>query len=127
MTKPTQPPSLRVLLLCLPLVLVQAPLAAAAGPLLAYDYRRYLGDIGEKGRALRRAPEEGVHHGLVTWLFTRYLEHPWFKIDTLALGDDLRRAATDRDAPHFLLSPLPHRKGPRPLLMQGLPQRQVRV
>lgn len=87
MDKPTHFPALRLLVLCWPLTLLQAGLGLVFSPLLYWDYtRRYLESIGERGKGLRHAPEDGVHHGVATWLFTRYIEQPLFKPDTLQPG-----------------------------------------
>jgi hypothetical protein len=124
MSKPTKPPSLRVLLLCAPLTVLQLVFAVVFLPVLWFDYDRYLRDIGEKGKKLESNPEEGISHNMVTWLYTRHLEHPWFKPDLLAPDTELRQAAKNLDAPHYILRALPPR-GPRPQMMEGLPQRQL--
>lgn len=87
MDQPTHFPTLRLLVLCWPLTLLQAGLGLVFSPLLYWDYTyRYLESIGERGKGLRHAPEDGVHHGVATWLFTRYIEQPPFKPDALQPG-----------------------------------------
>lgn len=83
-------------------------------PVLWYDYGRYLCDIGDKQKELSKNPEDGVTHGLITWLYTRYLKHPWMEIDV-----------HNPDEVKYILHELPLRKGPPPQMMEGLPQRQL--
>ncbi len=123
--KPTEPPDLRVFLLCAPLALVQLGLASFFFFVLWYDYDRYQRDIGEKDQPLPHKPDEGTTHGVATWLYTRYLEHPWFKPDMHRPDVRLRRAKASPNARTFILRPLPYRRGPRPRMMEGLPQRQL--
>lgn len=123
MDTPTHFPSLRVLALCWPLTALQAGLAGLFLPLLWWDYRaRYLESIGERGKCLPHKPEEGVGHGVATWLFTRYIEQPLFKVDTLRPDEAMLRAAaataTGEKRRRFLLAELPYRQGRRPLIMQ---------
>lgn len=124
-SKPTKPPSLRVLLLCAPLTVLQLVFAVIFFPVCWFDYDRYLRDIGEKGEKLPHNPNEGTSHNMVTWLYTRHLEHPWFKPDLLTPDDTLRQAAKDPNASRYILKPLSKRPGPRPQMMEGLPQRQL--
>jgi hypothetical protein len=125
MKKSTSPPDLRVLVLCSPLVALEFALASFFLPVLWYDYDRYLCDIGEKNKTLPQKPEDGVTHGLLTWLYTRYLEHPWMKVDVHNPDEVLCQARDDPLAPKYILHELPLRKGPRPRMMEGLPQRQL--
>lgn len=125
MDKPTHLPTLRVLVLCWPLTLMQVGLAFLFSPLLYWDYTsRYLESIGERGKDLRHAPEGGVRHGVATWLFTRFVEQPLFKPDLLTPDARMLRAAAGiggggkERARRFLLTPLPYRKGSRPVIMQ---------
>lgn len=60
-----------------------------------FDYDRYQRDIGEKGKKLPHNPDEGISHNMVTWLYTRHLEHPWFKPDLLTSDTTLRQAAKE--------------------------------
>lgn len=123
MVKPTHFPSLRAFVLCWPLTLLQAGLACFFLPLLIWDYRaRYLESIGERGKRLPHNPRGGVSHGVATWLFTRYLEQPVFKLDTQRPDAAMLRAAggaaTGEKGRRYLLSTLPHRQDDRPLIMQ---------
>lgn len=123
MDKPTNFPSLLLCALLLPLTVVQAGLAFVFSPLLYWDYTRYLESIGERGKELPHNPEEGTHHGVATWLFTRYIEQPLFKIDTLQPDARMLREAEGaaggkEKGRRYLLTSLPPRKGDRPVIMQ---------
>jgi hypothetical protein len=123
MDKPTHFPSLRILALCWPLTLLQTGLALCFLPVLLWDYRaRYLESIGERGSELPQKPKEGVSHGVATWLFTRYIEQPLFKVDTLRPDEAMLQAATGAGGEkgrRYLLRSLPYRAGGRPLIMQA--------
>lgn len=62
----------------------------------------------------------------MTYLYSRYVEHPWVAMDLRVPHRGLLRAAEALDVHAYLRLDLPPRVGDRPTVMQGLPQRQVR-